>query len=274
MKDRFGYHSGVLFLVGVAAIILITLLHFFGILRPVEHAAADLTRLPQAFVTAKAQGVRNFFDLITSLRTLERDVVVLEKKIEELQSEITRLKEFEKENAILKNQLGFAERTDYNLLPAFVIGYDVTTVSQVIELDRGSDDGVQKDMPIIISGRMLVGKVFDVSAHTAKVLLIVDSASATNALVQDSRASGIIRGEHGLGLTMDTIPQGEEVKAGNRVITSGLGGIYPKGLLIGEVEEVFANPNELFQTARVKPYIRFKDLEMVFVLRGLDQSNS
>jgi rod shape-determining protein MreC len=124
-------------------------------------------------------------------------------------------------------------------------------------------------MPVL-THRGLVGRVTEAAPHSSKVLLITDPSSAVNALIQDSRATGVVQGLVGQGLTMRYIQQTEEITPGDLVLTSGLGGNFPTRLIIGQVTSVTKKDVELFQEATVRPSVDFGRLEMVMVLTSFE----
>ena len=132
-------------------------------------------------------------------------------------------------------------------------------------IDRGSEDGVTHGMPVI-TARGLVGQVSDTFLHSAKVLLITDLASSVNALSQETRTTGVVQGDVSGGLLMRFIQQGEKIEKGNIILTSGLGGKFPKRLVIGQVQLVRALDVELFQSAELRPSVDFHTLETVMII--------
>ena len=122
----------------------------------------------------------------------------------------------------------------------------------------------------VLTHRGLVGRITDANLHSSKVLLITDVSSSVNALIQESRATGIVQGRIREGLVMKYIQQTEEVKPGDLVLTSGLGGNFPTRLIIGQVTGVRKRDVELFQEADVRPAVNFRALEMVMVLTSFE----
>ena len=168
----------------------------------------------------------------------------------------------------LRQEIGFQYEHEYDTVPAAVIGRSTDPGLQTVSINVGENRGIAKDMPVIIGEGLLVGRVTEIGLNTATILLLSDRQSVVNAIVQDTRASGIVRGRHGLELLMDSIPQNEEIVNGQSIVTSGLGGGFPSGLLIGEIKEVHESSNELFKEARLLPAVNFDRLEIVFVLTG------
>ncbi len=160
-----------------------------------------------------------------------------------------------------------ALRKDFEvpLMPGQVVGQDLSPWPRSLLIDRGRVDGVLSGMPVI-SDRGLVGLVTATSPNGARAMLLVDRRSAVDAIVQRSRARGIVRGTGSGTLELSFLMRGDDVKLGDALITSGVGGVYPKGLRIGTVTEVHADPGELVHTALVGPAVEFGRLEELFVM--------
>jgi rod shape-determining protein MreC len=197
---------------------------------------------------------------------MDEDNQALRLRVDQLLSENARLREIVHENELLRQEIGFQYEHKYDTVPAAVIGHSADPAVQTIEINVGTTRGIANDMPVIISDGLLVGRVSQVGLTTAMVTLLSDRQSVISAVVQDTRATGIVRGRRGLELLMDSIPQTEDVETGQAVVTSGLGGDFPAGLMIGEIKEVHESDNELFKEARLTPAVVFDRLEIVFVL--------
>ena len=128
-------------------------------------------------------------------------------------------------------------------------------------------------MPVV-TDQGLVGRISDVTENTSKVLLLNDPGSSASALLADSRLNGIVRGSTCGDLIMDFIPQGPTFQEGEVVLSSGLGGKFPKGLAIGTIETIDSQPNAVFQTATVKPAVDFGSLELVLVITNFEPNES
>jgi len=177
-----------------------------------------------------------------------------------------KLKEKALENEYLKAQLDQELERGVELLMTRVIGREPQNLGQYILINKGLKRGVKAGVPVVDKAGCLVGKVSKVFSNTSQVLLITDPTSSINALIQESRASGIVKGEYGLGLLMDLIPQGEEISKNYIVITSGLGDQFPQGIFIGKVDRVVEQETEIFKKAWIKPAVDFSHLERVFVV--------
>lgn len=157
------------------------------------------------------------------------------------------------------------EAFEVPMLPTELVGRDVSPWFQSVLLDRGRADGVRSGMPVI-SDDGLVGLVVATSHTAAKTKLLLDRQTAIDGTVQRSRARGIVRGQGSDELQFEFVARGGDVQVGDLVITSGLGGVYPKGLLIGEVTRVSELGSKLLRTAVLSPAVDFGRLEQAFVM--------
>ena len=252
----------------ICIIIIVTLIifHQLGYLKSAEGIILRGLSPVEGFFYNLGKRTRGFFNFLSSVKNLDKENAELQKEINQLLAENIKLKEVKRENKFLRKQLDFVESSEYKLISAFVLARDPSGLFQFITINKGERDGVEQGMPVIISGGILVGKVKETTRTTSKVLLITDSSSRLPGLIQESRATGIVKGKMSLGLVMEMIPQDIKVEREDIIITSDLGGEFPKGLLIGKVEEVQTAENELFQKARVKPACDFRNLEIVSVI--------
>ena len=123
-------------------------------------------------------------------------------------------------------------------------------------------------MAVSVEAGVLVGRVDEVYPLTSRVELLTHSESIVNAVTLDTNAEGIVKGEHGLGVVYDMVLQSDQLKNGDTVVTSGLGQVIPKGLLIGTLQDIRLTDDKLFQRATIQSPVRFDRLRNVFVIRG------
>src|SRR5438552_1894052 len=161
----------------------------------------------------------------------------LRQRVRELEEQVTRLGEAELENVRLRRLLDLRETLRGDVLTARVIGRDATGIARTLVVDRGEADGVVKGAAVL-APEGIVGQVFLASRHAARVLLINDHNSGVDALVQRTRARGIVEGIVDDGCGLKFVKRTEDVQVGDAVITSGLDGIFPKSLPIGQVVAV------------------------------------
>jgi len=204
---------------------------------------------------------RNYFLLVSVSRENEN----LRKDLGEEIRRNNEMREVALENARLRRLLDFKKALIPPDLPAEVISNDPSPWFQSVMVDRGSLDGVEKGMPVVVPTG-IAGLVIDVSLRYAKVLLVVDQNSAVDALIQKSRARGIIKGHPDSGCSLQYVLRKHDVAIGDRVVTSGLDGVFPKGLPIGSVSKVIKRNSGIFQEIAVKPHVDFEGLEEVLIL--------
>lgn len=235
-------------------------------LQPVKNLAAQLVRPIQEGLASFARRVTNMRRFFMDLQACRAENEELQTLVDQLIIENVRLREAEIENVNLREQLNFKQANpSFELLSAQVIGRDPSNLLSYLIIDRGTAEGVTVGMPVL-THRGLVGRVTETNPHSCKVLLMIDPSSSVNALIQESRATGVVQGRSGRPLVMRYIQQGEEIKVGDLVLTSGLGGNFPTRLIIGQVTAVRKKDVELFQEADVRPAVNFSRLEMVMVL--------
>lgn len=268
--DKSGPRPGILILFVVLSVLVITvwfresptgLLHRVRL--GVQTVAAPVSAAGE-FVTRPVRGLFAWAgDLGVSRSQLEQ----LRDQNEQLRSRVAELEEARLENERLNALLKITQTNKLDVLGAHVIGRPTNSWEGVITIDRGSRDGVKAGMPVIGSEGLL-GQTVDVGPVTSKVRLISDQRSGVAAFVQRNRAPGIVRGSIEGGISLDFVSTETTVRAGDVVITSGMGGVYPKGLVIGEVIEVDRRRNRLYQEIAVRPAAELVRIEEVAVLIG------
>ena len=202
---------------------------------------------------------REVTELMQRNAELEVEVASLETQIIELQQQLT---EFQ----ILSSLLDFARAyPEYEYVGASVIGRDPSPFLQYVIINRGSDDGLRRGMPVVTQ-QGLVGRISRVTAAGANVQLITDPAMNINIRLQPSRERAVLSGSITGDLTLDFIPQEADVNPGDLVLTSGFGGNYPPNILIGQVTGVRSQDYDLFQSGSVQPVVDFEQLEIVLVI--------
>jgi len=197
------------------------------------------------------------------LRGVRQENRELRDQIEQLQLEQVRLKQDADQAHRLQTLLGFKEQFISKTLAAQVIGSSGSEQSRTVYIDKGSRDGIQLDMAVI-SAAGVVGKVINVFKSTSQVLLINDQQSGVGTILEQSRLQGVLKGKSSGELVIDKIMVDEEVKPGDKVLTSGGDQIFPKGLIIGTVDSIQKGPE--FLQVSVKPAATLNRLEEVLVI--------
>ncbi|MFH2105504.1 MAG: rod shape-determining protein MreC [Parcubacteria group bacterium] len=264
---KFKSFPGSLFLlVSVVLVALFFILNSTNLLRPLTNVLKAGLSPIQSYFYDVGEKISTYSRLVVSIRELEQQNKALEEKVRSLYVSKSQVKALTSENKMLREELGFVGEREEEMVPSFVISRDPNNLFFSLGVDRGKEDSVDKSMPVVLSDGVLVGQILEAEATTASILPVVDSRSKINAEVVNSGATGIVTGEHNLALVMDMIPQDKEVKVGDLVVTSGIGQLFPRGLLLGEVEEISTSNNALFQKAKVKPMFNFHDLRLVYVI--------
>nr|MBC7244365.1 rod shape-determining protein MreC [Chloroflexota bacterium] len=264
LRDR----SKALALLLIAVLLGGMVLHPTGHLQPVENVVFTLLAPLQYSFHWISVRIANGVQTLRNLNTLQTRIQELQDTVDRLMIENVRLREAEIERTILREQLQFKlANPTYELLAAEVIGRDPSNLLHYIIIDRGANDGIAVGMPVV-TARGLVGRVTLVYPHSARVMLLTDPASSVNALIQSSRATGVVQGQGTRGLVMRYIEQSEQVQVGDIVLTSGLGGNFPKRLVIGQVTAVKRNDVEMFQEVQVQSAVQFDRLEIVLVIQS------
>lgn len=194
-------------------------------------------------------------------------LAALEEQNEELRARLAELEEARQENERLRALVEFAEERKLAKLGAQVIRRPVSIWEGVIVIDRGSEDGVEPGMPVI-AAQGLVGQVAEVSPHSATVRLLTDQQSGVAAMIQSTRATGVLRGSVSGELSLDFIDRAQLPLVGDVVITSGLGGVYPTGIVVGDVTAVDDRRGELYPRVTVESRVPVDRIEEVFILVG------
>ena len=232
-------------------------------------------RTPGVSVLAPVQSlIRGAVDTTVAIVSAVRDIGglaeenrQLERQIEELQGQVIQLREAGEENRQLRALLDFErDNPGREYLPATIIAHDPNNLVRSVVINRGTEQGLQKGM-VVVNEVGLVGKVVEAYPNASKVLLLIDPSSVVNALVQRSRAQGIVTGRSDAHLRLQYVQKGADVGVGDLVVSSGLGGGHPKGLLLGSVSYLTSNDQEPFQTIRLAPAVQIASLETVLVVK-------
>ncbi|MFI5397119.1 MAG: rod shape-determining protein MreC [Candidatus Binatia bacterium] len=206
---------------------------------------------------------RMYFDLVGVRQENER----LRRRILELEQEAVRLGEVEQTDKRLEELLSLRSTLEGDILAATIIGRDPLPWFSTLTIDKGEGDGVHKNAAVL-SPFGVVGQTMATGTHSARVLLLTDHNSGIDAVVQRSRARGIVEGALDGGCVMKYLKRDEDVEVGDRVVTSGLDGLFPKGIMIGEVTRVTRGNRGLLQVADIKPSVPLDRIEEVLVTHG------
>lgn len=256
----------------VITIVILILLVFLSNLKMesisyIENAFSSLVMPIQTgytYLKNKVTGNTNFFTNMDNLKTENEE---LTKKNSELEQSLRELEIIKAENETLKEYLGLKEKyTNYEAVPAYIISKDISNYSSIFVINAGKKDGIDVNMTVI-ADRGLVGYVISVTEGTAKVQTIMDSSSAVTASISTTEDSIVCKGSLEDGMLKATyIPTTANISEGDNVETSGMGGIYPKGITIGKIKTVQKTLNILDRYAWIEPAVDFNKLKTVLVI--------
>lgn len=237
-----------------------------GYLTPLTRLVFNPFISAQTWLSTRFQTLQNYLSAPQDLARLRQRNVELEAEVSRLQAEIIDLNQQLAETRVLSALVDFARvHPDNRYVAASVIGRDPSPFVKYVILNRGSDDGLRRGMPVVTQ-QGLVGRVAAVTAGAARVLLITDPDSSVNVRLEPSEAQAVLQGSVTEELTLDMIPQSVTVQIGDLVLTSGLGGNYPADILVGQITSVRRRETDLFQRAAVQPVVDFTRLEIVLII--------
>lgn len=235
-----------------------------------EQAAMTLLSPLQGGLTRAGNFVRDAAAKVEEISVVYEQNQVLKQQLEEQQQKRVEMQEVEAENERLRALLAYKTRAaQFDLVTAQVVARDPSNWSESVLIGCGSDDGVQKDMAVVTADG-LVGSVVAVTDGTAKVQLLLDPHSSAGVIVQraQSRVAGIVEGNLARkdSVRMVNIPRDADVVEGDQIVTSGFGGVYPKGIAVGVVKKIVNEPGGLLKYAELEPAVDFQRLEEVAVI--------
>ena len=237
-----------------------------GLFTPVSGALLAPLVPVQHFFTQVYNTVYNNLFAPSDLAELRAQNAALEKQVADLTNENVRLTEIEAQYQVISALLDYARNNpEQRYLTADVVSRDESLFLRYILLNKGSNDGVTRNMPVV-TAQGLVGLTTEVTANAAKVLLITDASSAVNVRLQDSRAEGVLIGQESGELRLLYITLDVEMKPEDRIVTSGLGGTFPAGIVVGAVASVRRRTNDVAQEAEVQSAVDFNRLETVLII--------
>ncbi len=237
-----------------------------GYLAPISRLVLAPFINVQTWISTRYQAVQ---DLITSpndLTRLRQRNTELEAEVARLQGQVIELQGQLQEMPVIAALLDFETTHPENkYIAATVTGYDTSPFLHYVIINRGSDDGIRRGMPVVTQ-RGLIGRIAAVGPNAARVQLITDPSSRVNVRLKPNDVDAMLIGQLTGDIGLENIPQDATVKVGDLVLTSGLGGNYPPNLMIGQVTGIRRRDYELFQTATVQPVVDFTRLDIVLII--------
>ena len=237
-----------------------------GILTPVEDLLAAPLNAVSGVFHRVGLTVDDNLSHFSDIQTLQNRIADLETALALYQSELVELREINSDYQRLADLLHYTTSVqNQEFVTADVIDIDQSSSLRTIVINRGTRDGIAVGMPVV-TGQGLVGRVIQVSANAARIMLVTEPTSAVSARLQTSRIEGSVRGVPAGTLEMDMLPLDSQITSGDLVITSGLGGNFPPDIVVGQVTSVRLSQDTLNQVAQVRSLINFDTLEFVMVV--------
>jgi rod shape-determining protein MreC len=237
-----------------------------GYLTPLSRVILNPLISAQTWIATRFQTLQNILNAPADVSTLRQENLDLKAEISRLQVQIIEIQQELTEAQVLASLVDYARsRSENRYVAAAVIGRDPSPFLHYVIINRGSDDGFRKGMPVVTQ-QGLVGQISAVTAGAARVQLINDPGSTVNVFLQQSETEAVLVGNISGEINLELIPQAAKIQTGDIIVTSGYGGNYPPNLLVGQVSTVRSNAYDLFQSASVQPAVDFSQLEIVLVI--------
>jgi rod shape-determining protein MreC len=219
----------------------------------------------QELVTRSVRFTREIWEHYFFLVSVYQENEDLKKSLNDAIEKNNQWNELKLANNRLRNLLSFQKSLTNRVVAAEVIGKDPSVWFKTVIIDKGKADGLQKGLPVVLP-QGIAGQVIEVSDRYSKVMLIIDRNSAVDALVQRSRARGIIKGASADQCRFEFVLRKNDVQVGDTVVASGFDSVYPKGLRIGYVSDLSERSADIFYEITVTPFVDFEKLEEVLVI--------
>lgn len=238
---------------------------------PAEQFVIEITAPFQKLIKQTTKSTEELWLNYFRLVDVHHENTQLKNEIHVLKMANSRYRELLATQERLEELLQFKQTINRPVLAAQVIGLDPTGWFKSVIIDKGKWAGLRLDMPVV-NAFGVVGRVVSVSSNYAKVLLIIDQNSAVDCLVQRSRDRGMLKGLMSEICKLDYVAKSNDITVGDIVVTSGLGGVFPKGLPVGRILDVKEISGELFKDIKIRTAVDFSKLEEVLVI--LEESRS
>jgi len=206
----------------------------------------------------------NFFEAISEIKRLKSENENLKLRNQELSAQIANLIELKKENEILREALDLGLEKEFKLSLAQITSKD--TSQDFILINKGSEDGIVENMPVITSQKILVGKIYKVYKNYSRVMLITNKEVSFGGKIVGEEILGEVSGRGNLKIIFDLIPSEKEISEGDLVKTTVLGGAFPKGFLIGKIGKIQKSDVQSFYQAEISPFFDLNKLETLFII--------
>lgn len=261
-------HSTKPIVVSGGVLLLLIFLHQIGALNSIETVLARVLKPVLSLSYGAGTNIRNLWSAQTDRRDWQAEAGNLGEKVNSLTVENANLKQLEEENLVLRKQLAFVNSKKKKFVVANILASgDANLVNQQVVLDKGRRAGLFPGLAVLSDSGQVVGKILTVDEETARICLINQSDCQFAASMQGgNKTSGVVKGDLGLTIKMELIPQTEDIKIGEIVVTSGLEKNILRGQVLGQVAEVNKENNALWQVAKIESLIDLSSLSIVSII--------
>jgi rod shape-determining protein MreC len=241
-------------------------LHYLKVLAVIEDyfiaTAAEAQNQTYIFLTKLKYSFINYQEA----QVLKKDNIILKHQVDELLYQNSQLISYKTENEELRALLNFKEDKDFDLFLAKVIGKDINRSNTLI-INKGKSDGIKEGYPAIIDNGIIIGKVIEVKDNLSTILLITDKLSSLAvSTISSNKTNGLAKGEYGLSIKVELIPQDLTMQENDLIITSGQEKDIPRGLILGKINRIISHENELFKSATISPLIDYEEISILSIL--------
>jgi len=218
----------------------------------------------QRFLLKVQQGILVFLETIYEIKNLKKENEILKAEIKKLTVEKESLRELEKENRALREALSLGLEKEFELKMVRFLGKDVS--GDIFLINKGSEDGIEEGKVVILPEKVLVGKVMKVYPNFSKVKVFTFKDFSFDVEIGKEKIAALAKGQGNFKAKIELIPKEKEIFPGDKVFTSALGGNFPNGILVGEIDEIKESDISGFKQATLKPYFELKNLDYLFVI--------
>lgn len=281
MMRRLSGHKNIVYFVAVTVVLVIVIGCFASCdsgNTPIENAGGAVSVPMQSAVSESSSWIGGIFEYFGSVKKLKSENEQLKNENTNLQKQIRDMEGLSSENGKLRQMLNLKnEQTSIEMMAASVSAKDPSNWFAGFTINRGEKDGIKKNQAVVNANRELIGQILEVSSNFAEVITILDSDSSIGAEIKRSSEIGIIEGDANLRYSgmcrLGYIPRDTDIRPGDFVETSGLGGVFPKGLLIGTVVEIYDENSTMSKAATIEPLADISKVNEVFVITSYNTAD-
>lgn len=249
-------------LIVIVGILLILSLNFFQ--KEVKGFFYTVSSPVQKYFWGVGSGISDFFGGIANFKNIKLENEELKLTVQGLIAENAALEELKQENATLREALEVGLQKEFRLAFVEIVSKDAGQESVLI--NQGYEYGLSEGMPVVTEQNVLLGKITEVYNNFSRVTLISDKESSFDAKISDKDITGVIRGKGSSDVDFNLVPQDKEIEEGDLIVSSSMGGVYPRNLLVGSVERVAKSDVKPFYEIEVLPFFNIQELDKVFII--------